>query len=89
MTTQITVYAIVALAVALLAAVFVLSHVRRQLRLERAKVSDLRRRMRRVATAALVVERVGEADVKALLGQGRPITVDEVAGLLERRQEAA
>lgn len=90
MPAQVLTDAMATLGVALVTAVLVCSYLRRRLQLERATTSDLRRRLRRVTMAALVTEHVREADVRELLHQDRPITVDEVAGLLERRhQEAA
>ena len=89
MPTQVLVDAMATLGVALVTAVLACSYFRRRLQLERATTSDLRRRMRRVTMAALVTEHVREADVQELLHQDRPITVDEVAGLLEQRRGAA
>lgn len=89
MPAQVLTDAMATLGVALVAAVMACSYLRRRLQLERATTSDLRRRMRRVTMAALVTEHVSEADVQELLHQDRPITVDEVAGLLEQRQGAA
>lgn len=89
MPTQVLLDAIATLGVALVVAILAFNYVYHRLRLERAATSDLRRRMRRVAMAALVVEHVSEADIKSLTCQDRPITVDEVAGLLERRHQGA
>ena len=89
MPTQVLTDAMATLGVALVTVVLICSYLRRRLQLERATTSDLRRRMRRVTMAALVTEHVSEADVQELLHQNRPITVDEVAGLLEQRKGAA
>lgn len=73
---------------ALLVPILFLQRLRRQLHAARTEASDLRRRMRRVTVAAMVAQGVSEARVQQLLGRDRPITVEEVAELLDREKAA-
>ena len=77
-------YLALVLAAALLISLLGIQILRRRLRAARAEASELRRRMRRVTVAAMVAQGVTEAQIKGLLERDRPITVEEVAQLLER-----
>ena len=76
-------YLALLLAAALVISLFAIQTLRKRLRAARAEASDLRRRMRRVTVAAMVAQGVTEAQVKSLIERDRPITVEEVAQLLE------
>ena len=82
MTLAISALALV-LGAALAISLFAIQILRKRLRVARAEASDLRRRMRRVTVAAMVAQGVNEAQVKSLIERDRPITVEEVAQLLE------
>ena len=76
-------YLILALAAGLAISLLGIQILRKRLHAARTEVSELRRRMRRVTVAAMVAQGVTEAQVKSLIERDRPITVEEVAQLLE------
>ena len=76
-------YLALLLAAALVISLFAIQTLRKRLRAARAEASDLRRRMRRVTVAAMVAQGVTEAQVAGLIERDRPITIEEVAQLLE------
>lgn len=76
------------LAVIGLGAILMSLYLYRQLQSARSECSELRRRMRRVASDALVLEHLHDADVKAMVKRDTSITVEELASYLERRTAA-
>ena len=76
-------YLALVLGAGLLISLLAIQLLRRRLHVARTEASDLRRRMRRVTVAAMVAQGVTEAQVKALIERDRPITIEEVAQLLE------
>lgn len=81
--TSAVLYLTLVLAAGLLISLLGIQILRKRLHVARAEASDLRRRMRRVAVAAMVAQGVNEAQVKGLIERDRPITIEEVAQLLE------
>ena len=77
-------YLALLLAAALVISLFAIQTLRKRLRAARAEASDLRRRMRRVTVAAMVAQGVTEAQVQGLIERDRPITIEEVAQLMEK-----
>jgi hypothetical protein len=81
--TSTIIYLTLALAAALAISLFAIQLLRRRLHTARTEASDVRRRMRRVTVAAMVTQGVTETQVKNLIERDRPITIEEVAQLLE------
>lgn len=77
-------YLTLALAAGLAISLLTIQILRRRLHASRAEASDVRRRMRRVTVAAMVAQGITETQVKSLVERDRPITVEEVAQLMER-----
>ena len=77
-------YLALVLGAALLISLLGIQILRKRLRAARAEASDLRRRMRRVTVAAMVAQGVTEAQVQGLIEGDRPITIEEVAQLMEK-----
>lgn len=80
--------AVAVLVVALLGAILATMHLYRQLKASRSECSELRRRMRRIATDALVLEHLNDADVKSMIARDTSITTEELASYLDRRAAA-
>ena len=77
-------YLALLLAAALAISLCAIQILRKRLHAARAEASDLRRRMRRVTVAAMVAQGVTEAQVQGLIERDRPITIEEVAQLMEK-----